>query len=53
MENKHTCPVCKKEKATYDPKVGMYICPDCGHEWTDDTLKGNKPNEEVELGTGD
>jgi len=53
MENKITCPACGMENAAFDPNVGMYICPDCGHEWVDESLKGNKPNEEVELGSGD
>lgn len=52
MEKKIICPVCEKENAKFNPNVGMYICPDCGHEWTDDSLRPDKP-EEQETGTGD
>lgn len=52
MKKKNTCPACEMENAKFDTKVGMYICPDCGHEWTDESLRQDKPDEQ-EIGTGD
>jgi hypothetical protein len=53
MEKKIICPACGMENASFDPKVGMYICPHCGHEWTDDPLRTDKQDEDLEIGTGD
>ena len=30
-----TCPNCKMENAYLENEV--YVCPDCGHEWPDDS----------------
>ena len=50
---KKTCPSCGMENATFDDKVGMFICPDCGHEWTEDLPKTEQGSEDIEIGPGD
>ena len=45
-----TCPACGMENAIFDEKLGMFICPDCGHEWTEEE---DKENEDSEIGPAD
>ena len=51
---KVTCPACEKENATFHLEKGMFICPDCGHEWNKDAPSSTDPVEQdKELGAGD
>ena len=53
MTMKITCPACGMENANFDEKLGLFICPDCGHEWVEDSPKKDKENEDNEIGPAD
>ncbi len=38
------CPVCGLENSYFDGT--MYVCPDCGHEWMEDTTEA-QPTDSV------
>lgn len=39
------CPQCQSPY-TYEDR-GMYICPECGHEWSGDTASGSDEGEKI------
>ena len=45
MENLPHCPKCKSSY-TYEDR-GMFVCPECAHEWTLESVSGEASDEKV------
>lgn len=45
MKNSPNCPLCHSEY-TYE-NAGIYVCPECAHEWVEDLLDNVVPTQIV------